>query len=253
MTQAIPAATLILFRTGVAGCEHLFVERSATMTFAGGAVVFPGGRVDACDRALAMRFPELDPDDAAARIAAIRETIEEAGVAVGLTRGATGAVADNDVIVRLRQHLHDGAPFDKILAAAGLSIDPAMLMPFARWCPNFTETRTFDTRFYLAQMPADAQPSVDNTENVSLFWDSASGVLNDARAGTRRVIFPTRRNLERLAQFATYDAACAQAALIAPDCITPWIETRDGMPQLCIPDDRGYPIVCEPLERTQRA
>ncbi|MBU6207671.1 MAG: NUDIX domain-containing protein, partial [Alphaproteobacteria bacterium] len=80
----IPAATLILFDDREdADALHLMVERAASMAFAAGALVFPGGRVDDDDRAQAAHYPALDPVDAAARIAAIRETLEETGVAAG--------------------------------------------------------------------------------------------------------------------------------------------------------------------------
>ena len=76
-TRAIahPAATVVLLRDGRAGCEVLLVRRNAQLSFHGGAWVFPGGRVDAVDRAPA------DADDvAAARRAAVREAHEEAGL-----------------------------------------------------------------------------------------------------------------------------------------------------------------------------
>src|SRR5436305_14361549 len=75
----IPAATLILMRpAGSRAPEILMMERAQTMAFAAGALVFPGGRIDADDHASAAALaPDLS--DAAARIAAIRETIEETG------------------------------------------------------------------------------------------------------------------------------------------------------------------------------
>ena len=56
------------------------VERAEGMAFAAGALVFPGGRIDEADRQLAA---ELGLEDGAA-VAAIRETIEETAVPVGL-------------------------------------------------------------------------------------------------------------------------------------------------------------------------
>jgi 8-oxo-dGTP pyrophosphatase MutT (NUDIX family) len=247
---AIPAATLVLFRAAPDNGpdEHLFVERAATMVFAGGAIVFPGGRVDAGDRALALRFPDLDQDDAAARVAAIRETIEEAGVAIGIIGNCSA-----ETVAQLRAHLHDGVPFGDALAALHLSIDIAPLAPFARWCPNFRETRTFDTRFYLARMPEGAvQASVDATENVRLFWASAAHVLAEADARRLKAIFPTRRNLERLAALGSFDAATAQAHAIPVKTITPWVEDRKGTPHLCIPEGLGYPVTSESIESAMR-
>ena len=77
-------------------------------------------------------------------------------------------------------------------------------------------------------------------------------MLAEADAGRARIIFPTRRNLERLAQFATFDEAVADAARYPIRTITPWEEKRDGVPHLCIPDDLGYPVTAEPLRAAMR-
>src|SRR5688500_2025569 len=81
----VPAATLVLMRPGKDAPELLGMERAAKMAFAPGAVVFPGGRVEADDHALAARIGG-GFDHAAARITAIRETIEEVGVAAGFVK-----------------------------------------------------------------------------------------------------------------------------------------------------------------------
>ncbi len=214
------------------------------MVFAGGAVVFPGGRVDPGDYELAARFPHLTPEDAAARIAAVRETIEETGVAIGMN-------ADVEV---LRTGLSQGTALGPLLDTHGLTLDPDALVPFARWCPNFKETRTFDTRFYLARVEADhAEARVDATENVHLFWATAADVLRRADAGEIKIIFPTRRNLERLATVASFEAARDHAARHPVDTVTPWIEDRDGEQHLCIPDGLGYPVISEALQKAMRA
>lgn len=73
----IPAATVVVLRDHAdGGVEALMVRRSSKLAFAGGAWVFPGGRVDEVDRA------GVAPDDleGAARRAAVREAQEEAGI-----------------------------------------------------------------------------------------------------------------------------------------------------------------------------
>ena len=70
---ARPAATVALLRGGCGGCEVLLVQRNVTLSFHGGAWVFPGGRIDAHD----YRGGDIV---AAARHAAVRETDEETGV-----------------------------------------------------------------------------------------------------------------------------------------------------------------------------
>lgn len=245
---AIPAATLVIFhdRAGAAP-ELLMVERNKAMAFAAGALVFPGGRVDPGDYALADTLGG-ERDDTAARIAAIRETIEEAGLPIGLDPAPTPPQLDE-----LRAALHAGAPFGEALAATGARLDLGALVPFARWLPRHAHMRIFDTRFYLARLPADAPPAtVDRTENVRLLWATAAQVLADADAGRATIIFPTRRNLERLALFDGFEAAAAQARAIPVRTITPFTQDRDGAPHLCISDDLGYPVTSQPMGEAMR-
>ncbi len=247
LQPAIPAATLVIFRDAADGGapELLMVERAKAMVFAGGALVFPGGRVDPGDRALA-EMSGGDVEEDAHRIAAIRETVEEAGLPIGLDPVPAGLDA-------LRAALHAGAPFGQALADAGGGLRLDDLTPFARWRPAHMNMRIFDTRFYLARLPADAPAAtVDRTENTRLLWASAAQVLADADAGRVTIIFPTRRNLERLAQFASFDAAVAHARAIPVRTITPFEEERGGQRHLCIPDDLGYPVTGEPMGDAMR-
>ena len=248
MQPAIPAATLVIFRdSGDGPPELLMVERAKAMAFAAGALVFPGGRIDPGDHALAQAIGG-HPDDTAARIAAIRETIEEAGLPIGLDPAPTP-----DQFATLRAALHAGTPFAQALGATDTRLNLDELVPFARWLPQHAHMRIFDTRFYLARLPADTPvATVDGTENVRLLWATAGQVLADADAGRATIIFPTRRNLERLAQFASFDEAAAHARAISIRTITPWTEQRDGHSYLCIPADLGYPVTAEPMREAQR-
>ena len=245
---AIPAATLVLIRDRADGPpDLLMVERAKSMTFAAGALVFPGGRIDPGDHALAAALG-LDPEDGSARIAAIRETIEEAGVPVGINPAPGGAT-----LAAIRAGLHAGEALGPLLDARGLALDLDALCYFARWLPAHAHRRIFDTRFYLARWPEGAaDPVVDDTENVRLLWASAHQVLADCDEGRASVIFPTRRNLERLAQFADYAHAVADALAHPPRTITPWSEERNGARHLCIPDDLGYPVTSEKLTSAMR-
>jgi 8-oxo-dGTP pyrophosphatase MutT (NUDIX family) len=243
--EAIPAATVIVMRESAAGPELLMVERARAMAFAGGALVFPGGRIDPGDHMLAALYPG-DPDDIAARIAAVRETLEEAGVAVGLD-------VDPAAIPELKHRLYAGEPMGALIDEAGGTLRLDDLVPFARWLPHNVTHRVFDTHFYLARAPRGAAPVVDGNENVRAFWTTARDVLDAADAGDVTIIFPTRRNLERLALFGSFEDAVADAARHPIRTITPWIETRDDGQHLCIPDDLGYPVTEERLDRAIRA
>ncbi len=70
-------------------------------------------------------------------------------------------------------------------------------------------------------------------------------MLEEANSGRARIIFPTRRNLERLALFSSIEEARADAQRHKVRKIVPWLEERDGVQWLCIPGDLGYPVTAE--------
>jgi 8-oxo-dGTP pyrophosphatase MutT (NUDIX family) len=244
--DAIPAATLIVWRDRDEGPEILVVERSVKMVFAAGAIVFPGGRVDSADRRLAASLGR--PDDAA-KIAAIRETIEETAVVPGLSgplepsRGRA-----------LQQALIEGADFADLLAQERLAFDFDGLTAFARWMPAFRHARKFDTMFFLVRAPAgNWRPNPQPGECESAEWAAPSELLARIDRGDGTAIFPTKRNLERLAQHRSLGAVQADAASHSLDTIIPWIEEVDGEPHVRIPEGRGYPVISEPLATAFRA
>jgi 8-oxo-dGTP pyrophosphatase MutT (NUDIX family) len=246
---AIPAATLVIMREGEGGeDELLLVKRAATMAFAAGAVVFPGGRIDADDFTVAaMHGADATDVQVAARVAALRETLEETGLPVGWS-----ALAAEDV-AEVRGALLAEEPLSAMLAASGQRLDLAALTPFARWCPNFKESRTFDTWFFVARAPARGDAlSVSEAEHSQIFWNSARGVLDAADRGALSIIFPTRRNLERIAAFGHFAAFAEHARQTPVRRITPWVETRGGETHLCIPDDLGYPVTSEIFAMVKR-
>jgi len=246
---AIPAATLVIFRgDGRGGLPRiLMVERAATLAFAGGAMVFPGGRIDPGDHDLAAALPDRSAVGAA-RVAAVRETVEEAGLAVALD-----PAPDARALTMMRRGLHAGRPFADLLRQANVRLVPDRLVPFARWRPAHRDMRIFDTWFFLAEAPPGAEATADGTENTRLTWTTAADALAEAEAGRVKLIFPTRRNLERLARFASFADAVADAGAHPIRTVTPWVEERGGVPHLCIPDDLGYPVTAEPLSAATRA
>ena len=238
--EPIPAATLIVVRD-VAGeaPQLLMVERARGMAFAAGALVFPGGRIDAADRQLAG---EIGVDGAA--VAAIRETVEETAIPVGLA-----PIPSPQASLELQTALVADRPVAKVFSEAGLRIDEHALTPFARWVPRFHAVRRFDTLFFVARCPAgDWLPNIVEGECSGAAWLSAREVLERDRRGEARLIFPTRRTLERLAQHASFDAIRADALAHRIDPVTPWVEERDGEKFITIPSDLGFPVTEERLD-----
>ena len=239
---SIPAATLVVVRDRTdRPPELLMVERASGMAFAGGALVFPGGRIDEGDR---HHAEPLGYADGAARVAAIRETIEETAVAIGVE--PLPSVED---ALALQGALVDDRPFNELLDDAGLGLDLAALTPLARWLPNFHVTRRFDTLFFLARAhEGDWNPNVIAGECSGADWLTAADALERERNGAARLIFPTRRNLERLALHATFDAMCADAKAHPIEPITPWVEEQAGEKFINIPGHLGYPVTREKLD-----
>jgi len=247
---SVPAATVVVFRRSPDGGapQLLMLERADAMRFAGGAAVFPGGRVDDADRLLADRLDHgLDREEAAARIAAIRETLEEAGLFLGLTSAITAGQAQE-----ARDQLLAQTTLSDLLDHFGLAIDLALLTPWARWCPEWKGA--FDTRFYIADLGTGAvEVSKDDSENKHLFWASAKDALAMADDGRISVIFPTRRNLERLALFDSFTDAREHALVTPIRTISPARTEIDGKMCLTIPDGLGYPVTSESFDTVRRS
>ena len=238
--EAIPAATLIVVRDRPKGSpELLMVERAEGMAFAAGALVFPGGRIDQADRDFANELGV-----AAEALAAIRETLEETAIPVGLT-----PLPHHTQAFGLQQALAADRPFRNLLDEAGLAIDADALTPFARWVPKFHAVRRFDTLFYVARAPeADWHPQVIEGECAGAAWLSAAEVIEREQRGEARLIFPTRRTLERLAQHSSLAEIRADALAHRIDPVTPWVEEVDGEKFITIPDDLGFPVTKERLD-----
>lgn len=238
--DAIPAATLILVREAEGGPpELLMVERAGGMAFAAGAWVFPGGRIDTADR----QFGALSGIDPAA-VAAIRETLEEAAVPIGIS-----PLPDRALARSLQDKLVANQSFADVLHQSALELDGSMLVPFARWLPKFHAVRRFDTLFFVARCPkGDWHPRVIEGECARAEWLSARELLERDQRGEARLIFPTRRNLERLAQHSTFEEIRADALAHPVEPVTPWVEEKDGHQFITIPSDLGYPVTQEKLE-----
>lgn len=166
------------------------VVRHHQIDFASGALVFPGGRVEASDLVLAGGDAH-----GAFRIAAIRETWEECGVLLAAPGAAPAAEGD----------------FAAMLAARGLQPDQDALAHFAHWITPVAVPKRFDTHFFLAAAPADQDAVHDGGEAVDSVWIRPLDALAEAEAGTKKIVFPTRMNLNKLARSTSVAEAFAAA------------------------------------------
>lgn len=254
----IPAATILLLRD-VPQFEVLMVERHAEMSFAGGALVFPGGRIDAGDRDPAWAahsdgFGACPQEERAPRIAAIREAFEETGVLIARRDGVAIGAAEAEALAPWRNRVEaDDRLFLEMIASERLSLAVDALHLFARWRPGKEVAhRRYDTWFFAAVTPARQRASADGREATEVVWTTPAGALEDDDAGRRKMIFPTRRNVELLAQSDSAMAAFDFAATRTIRPVEPRIVERGGARFLTIPDDLGYPVTEEALESAAR-
>jgi 8-oxo-dGTP pyrophosphatase MutT (NUDIX family) len=248
-----PAATILIIRDGVDGLEVLMVERHANIGFAGGALVWPGGKIDPADfdtgwLDAATDLTRHDPDERAARIGAIREAYEECGLLLASRDGVpVGSHANS--LTNMRQRVDkDATLFQPLVRGHGLTLCTHDLHPFARWIPPPAMHKRFDTRFYLAAMPIGQAAIQDGTEAVDIIWIKPADALAQLAAGTRKIIFPTARNLELLALSNSVASAFADLAARPQGIVQPVIE--DG--SLRIRTDLGYPVTEEALTSALR-
>ena len=207
---ARPAATVLLLRDGAAVLEVFMVVRHREIEFAGGALVFPGGRVEEADAELAGGDPL-----GAYRIAGIRETFEECGVLLARPPGEADMIrADRLLAVADRHHaalLRNERSLPEVLTAENLEPATEALVHWAHWVTPASRSKRFDTRFFLAAAPPDQLAAHDGLESVESVWIAPAWAVAEADAGRRRLVFATRKNLEKLARHATVADAMAAA------------------------------------------
>jgi 8-oxo-dGTP pyrophosphatase MutT (NUDIX family) len=179
------AASAICVRPGGAGPEVLVVRRSDESRFLPGYVAFPGGAVDPEDEAHATRWFG-DPGDVQ-RAAAIRELIEE----VGLALTSAGLVAADP-----------GAPF-----AAVDVLPPASdrLTEMAHWVAPPDVPVRFDARYYSVTAPVGLEPHPDGVEATDAWWCSPHALLSEWEAGARKLYWPTWLTVTHLAACVTVE------------------------------------------------
>lgn len=232
------AATVILVRPRGSGrscgdLETFLLQRSASMAFAPGAVVFPGGAVDQRDderipwagpspRQWAARLG-CDPGRArAVVVAAARELFEESGVLLAGV-DATHVVRDVDSadwraeISRLAAHRTSMA---EVLLRHGLVLRSDLLGLRDHWLTPEFEPRRYDTYFFAARAPEGQTANAVTTEAVSVRWASPRTVLDAAARGEVQLFPPTAHNIARLAesgsveQFLTTERALDRLMLV---------------------------------------
>lgn len=251
------AATVVLLRDSTAGPEVLLLRRNAQASNMAGVYVFPGGKLDADDATLdadthldqphATLHANLnEPDTHSATavglyVAALREALEECGLLLAEPLGGTSAVN----ATRARAMLREGQPFAQVLGALQLRLQTRQLAPWSRWVTPLAPTmgtRRFDTRFFVAQAPADQTALHDNEETTDSVWLAPRAALEQYRDGRIDLAPPQIMSLAHLARHASVASVLDAARRQPPPLILPEPFDHEGVRVICYPGDAMHPV-----------
>jgi len=244
------AASLLLLRDGEHGLEVLMLRRAERDgDIRSGAVVFPGGVLDARDRDAHGHVLGPSDEEASARlgvdaggldyyVAALRESFEEVGLllaapALPLARLAT--------LLPWRARLQSGsASMAEFCRAEQLRLDAGALTAYSHWLTPPGVAQRFDTRFFAALAPAGQEAVADRGEAVELMWLTPRAALEPARE--LRLLPVTRRTLQDLSRFGRADDAYGEARqrrdipLVMPRRVA----SPRGTLRVVMPDELAY-------------
>ena len=188
MTPPRPASTVLVVRDGPDGIEVAMGLRPPGGHF-GGVWVFPGGAVDHADREAA------DDSDEAWRLAGLRETWEEVGLAI---------VEPSSVVIPPG----NGSVHDR-LRTVGASFAVGRMVYLSNWVTPAFVPKRFDTRFYLIDADGPLHPT---EELVDVAWVAVTTVVERRHAGELPLMFPTLSHLRYLAGFGDVASVVAETS-----------------------------------------
>jgi 8-oxo-dGTP pyrophosphatase MutT (NUDIX family) len=202
------ASTVVLLRDGdghPGGLELYLLRRHVDMAFAAGMCVFPGGGVDPRDfdadigwvGPTAAEWADLlGTDEAFARAlvcAAVRETFEESGVLLAgptedsVVRDTTGEDWETD---RRRLEARE-VSFTEFLERRGLRLRTDLLRLWGSWVTPVFEPRRYDTRFFVAELPAGQVTRDVSTESDHVVWLPVRDAIGAVDDGDMLMLPPT--------------------------------------------------------------
>jgi 8-oxo-dGTP pyrophosphatase MutT (NUDIX family) len=136
---------------------------------------------------------------------------------------------------------HRAAAARELTEEAGIALaDPAALVEFSRWITPEEVSIRFDTRFFLAELPAGQEPVVDGEECVDQGWFTPQGAL-DAYAHEQIVlVFPTIKHLEQLAAFSSVAELLEYARDREVLPVQPKVWFDGEVARVALPGEAGY-------------
>jgi 8-oxo-dGTP pyrophosphatase MutT (NUDIX family) len=256
------ASTIMLVRDTPEGMEVLMLRRNLASSWVGGAHLFPGGAVDKEDGSPGVldRSPGRGGTEAsrilglagapaagglAFFVAAIRECFEEAGIL--LASGPENApidFADHGVAARFVEHRRRlnarELSFAELCESENLQLGTGRLWYFSHWITPEGSPRRYDTRFFVAAMPAGQTALHDDIEVIDSIWIRPGDALRRHAAGEIDMLFPTMKNLQAIGRFERSTDLLDASAVAEVPTILPKITVADQGVRILLPGDEGY-------------
>jgi 8-oxo-dGTP pyrophosphatase MutT (NUDIX family) len=214
------AATVILLRASERGPEVYYLRRHASMEFAGGMCVYPGGGVDPRDFDSDVAWAGPEPAEWAARLgcgeemaralvcAAVRETFEESGVLLAGPHGdpddtvVADTTGDEWEADRVALESRDLAMTD-FLTRRGLVLRTDLLGVWGAWLTPVFEPKRYRTWFFVALLPEGQRTRDVSSESSEVTWLPAADAVAMAERGEMLMLPPTYLTTLEVAQYAS--------------------------------------------------
>ncbi|MCD4743321.1 MAG: NUDIX domain-containing protein, partial [Desulfobacteraceae bacterium] len=215
------ASTVILVKEKDKAFEVYLLKRSAKSGFMGGLYVFPGGVVDPEDRGVDSWSPNIDitPDQIKKQlgastlssedalsfsIAAIRETLEEAGVLIASCEDKTQKDIDRISSYRLNRDLPKSWFRTRIMDENWV-LSFSSLGRWSHWITPELMKKRFDTRFFIVLMPDNQTCVPDQIETKHGIWLTPQNALEQNLEAKTPLSPPTVVTLTQLLKFNNFD------------------------------------------------
>lgn len=215
------ASTVILVREENKAFEVYLLRRSNKSGFMDGLYVFPGGVVDPEDKGIKSWAPYVDlrqgeigqqlggtafsdEDVFAFSVAAIRETLEEAGVLIASTEGKAKTDLDHICTFRLNKDLPKSWFKTKIMEEDWI-LSLSSLGRWSHWITPVLMKKRFDTRFFIVSMPQGQTCIPDDMETKHGIWLTPQKALEQNLELSVPLSPPTVVTLTELLAYKTLD------------------------------------------------
>jgi 8-oxo-dGTP pyrophosphatase MutT (NUDIX family) len=221
------ASTVVLLKPdGNGGFDVLLTRRPDEMRFLGGFYVFPGGTVHAADyspkilercrgvsgeQAQKILAGNHNREEALGHwVAVVRELFEEVGVLLCVNEKGEAIQFNNPtekrrIEVARRAIVAGATDFGDFLQSENLFCDLTKTQYFDHWVTPEIYSMRFDTRFYVAVLPA-AQSVLTHSEEVThSLWIKAGTALARMDRRDFPILPPTTTVLQRLARISGWN------------------------------------------------